>query len=144
MNIKFRFSAMVMFYTIVLQIGMIHCCVYVTLTIFFILEGPFRIWFTAFFLPRIRRKGIYCTLSVSAILFLITTIMYDNNSDGRFNTAKLITGVAAKFVLTLYYAFGYTNMSENNPTGIRQRTAAIQVYVHLTVYIAILIHDESS
>lgn len=128
-NIKgpFSISISLLFYTIVLQVGMIHCCVYVTYTFFFILEGPFRIGFISFFLPRMRRKGIYITLCISASLFLLTTIMYDNNTDGMFNTAKLITGVASKFVLCLYYAFGYTNMSELTPTGIRQRTSAIQM-----------------
>ena len=48
-------------------------------------------------------------------------------NNGRYNTFKLITGVMAKFIITIYFAFSYTLMGEVNPTGIRQRAAAVQV-----------------
>ena len=116
-------------FTIVLQVGIIHCCIYVTYTMFFILESPVRMLVSSFLMPRIRRKGIYGCLVLSAVLFIATSWMNDHNTDGRFDTLKLVTGLTAKFINTCYYAFAYTMMSEIHPTGIRQTSTSIQMYV---------------
>ena len=91
------------------------------------MDGFVRLGFGAVFLPRARRKGIYFSICISSALFLITVMLYDNNTDGRFNAVKLVTGVLAKFIVTIYFAFSYTTMTELHPTGIRQRATAVQM-----------------
>ena len=118
---------MILFYTIIFKVGIMHCCLYVTFSIFFLMDGVVRLGFGAFFLPRARRKGIYFAICASSALFLITVILYDNNADGRYNLVKLVTGVLAKFTVTVYFAFAYTTLSELHPTGIRQRATALQM-----------------
>ena len=56
---------------------------------------------------------------------MATVFMHFNNEDGRFTTAKLVSGVTAKFIITFFFAFGYTMNGEYNPTGIRQRCSAV-------------------
>ena len=78
-----------------------------------------------FLLPRMRRKGIYGSFIISAALFFVTKLLFDNNTDGLFDTAKLITGVASKFGLAMYFGFATQMMGEINPTGIRQTSYAL-------------------
>ena len=78
-------------------------------------------------MPRMRRKSIYGTLVLSSILFIATVWLNDNNEDEQYTTVKMVTGISAKFLVTVYFASAYTMMAEINPTGIRQSAAAIQV-----------------
>ena len=119
--------AMTSFMTILYSMGIMHCCIYVTYSILFILEGPVRMAIGAVLMPRMRRKGIYISMVLSAVLFIITVLINDFDTDGSLGSLKLVTGVLAKFVTTFYFAFAYTMMGEMNPTGIRQRVTSVQV-----------------
>lgn len=52
-------AALCLWYTIVLKVGVVHCCIFMVYMIFFVLEGPFRLAMNAIFVPRMRRKGLY-------------------------------------------------------------------------------------
>jgi len=120
-------TMMVLFFTIILNMDMVHCCLYVTYAISFVLEGPGRMLFGTVFMPRTRRKAMYFAICISSLLFMLTVLLSDNNEDGKFDQLKLITGVTAKYIGCCYFLFTYVMMGEINPTGIRQRSIAFQV-----------------
>ena len=66
-------------------------------------------------------------IMTSATLFIITVLLDQNNENGRYDVIKMLTGVAAKFFVTFYFAFAYSYMVEINPTSIRQTSSALQV-----------------
>ena len=88
---------MLFWFTLTLKVGMIHCCIHIVYAIFFVLEGPVRLFVGSLLVPRMRRKGIYACLVLSAILFIATAILFDNNDEGKFDVAKMITDIYTIF-----------------------------------------------
>ena len=62
----------VLFYTILFHIDVIHCCIFITFTIAFVMEGLLRGLAGYVVMPRMRRKGGYVCIITTAVLYMIT------------------------------------------------------------------------
>ena len=63
---------LITWYLMIFRVGYIHCCIYVSYLIFFIMEGIIRFGVGGALMTKIRRKGVYFCISGGAILFLLT------------------------------------------------------------------------
>ena len=79
-----------------------HCCLYITMLLNFILEGPIRIFLSSQVLKVARRKGMYAFVMVSCLFFIGALAIGDMKLD-NLNILKLLLGVTGKFLLTMYF-----------------------------------------
>ena len=117
-----------------------HCCLYITMLLNFILEGPIRIFLSSQVLKITRRKGMYAFVMVSCLFFIAALAIGDMKLE-NLDMLKLLLGVTGKFLLTMYFpidgtyikwvklfqlgcrlekGFWFSIFSELNPTIYRQ------------------------
>ena len=65
-----RCHAIALWMVIILSTGKMHCCIYVTMLIIFLMEGPLRLVIATPILKITRRKGLYLFICASAFCFL--------------------------------------------------------------------------
>jgi len=126
-RVIFRFFVMLIMHcqTITIWLTMIfsadkmHCCLYITMLLNFILEGPIRITLSSQVLKVTRRKGMYLFVMVSCIFFIGALLIGDLGVE-NLDLLKLLLGVVGKFLLTMYFPIDGTYISELHPTIYRQ------------------------
>ena len=130
-NVEFRCHAIALWMVIILSTGKMHCCIYITMLIIFLMEGPVRLAIATPILKITRRKGLYLFVSASSFSFLgesssdifqsrtgrcenfeLGTLLLDDFGGDNMDLVKLIFGVSGKFLLTMYFPISYTYIGQ--------------------------------
>ena len=87
-----RCHAIALWMVIILSAGKMHCCIYVTMLIIFLMEGPLRLVIATPILKITRRKGLYLFICASAFCFLgKNSVGYIDVGDGCWRPNVLVT-----------------------------------------------------
>ena len=121
----FSFFVMVFWWNILMGADKMHCCIYISYAVFCVLEGPIRASYTFFLTGKVRRKGIYGFLTLSALFFLAMIGLTKYDVEGNYAILKLGLGALAKLCGTSNFVFFITLITEILPTNFRQRGVSI-------------------